>query len=72
MKLKLEITMDNAAFFDDDADDYDTLGPAAGRECARILRRLADRLDDETPTDGDGSKLVDINGNAVGTWEVVA
>ena len=51
----LTIKTDNAAFADDPRP-----------EVARILRKLADRVDDET---GDTSWSVrDINGNTVGHW----
>lgn len=58
MKIKIEISMDNAAFEDDHG------------ELARILRRLADRVDGTPRTEGDGEYLRDVNGNRVGHWEV--
>ena len=55
MKLKIEITMDNAAF-----------EPDSGTEAARILRKLADRIAGENCTPGDVTPCIDINGNKVG------
>jgi len=60
MKLLIEIEMDNAAF-----------EPCSGTECARILRKLADRIEDEQCTEGDVTPCRDINGNKVGKAEVV-
>jgi len=39
-----------------------------------MVGRLADRLkrDHSEPGVGDGGKLIDINGNTVGKWEVVS
>ena len=67
MQLVLEIGLENAAFeveggFGDQV---------SGREVARILRRLAGRLDVLPLVEGDGDGLRDINGNTVGLWEVV-
>ena len=61
MKLKIEITMDNAAFED---------GEGNGAESARILERLAKEINDYTLHPGPGGDLRDINGNKVGTWKV--
>jgi hypothetical protein len=55
MKLKLVITMDNAAF-----------EPNNGVEVARILRQLADQEEGNQLSPGDKWKLRDINGNTVG------
>lgn len=55
MKLEIEIQMDNAAFEDN-----------SGSEAARILRKLADRIDGESCTHGDVTPLIDLNGNRVG------
>ena len=60
MKLTLEINMDNAAF----GEDYDN--PEWQPEAARILRKVADRI--ESGSDGGG--IVDINGNKVGEWGI--
>lgn len=59
MKLRIEINMDNAAFGED---AYE-----CGTEAARILRKLADKL--EGPGSGDIT-LYDSNGNPVGTARV--
>jgi hypothetical protein len=57
MKLKIEITMDNAAFV-----------PAPGIEVARILRQVAESLDHEYAYSVGmyGATLRDYNGNTVG------
>ena len=57
MKCKIEIKMNNAAFEDD-------------RELARILRVLADRVDERIFIGHHASTLQDNNGNTVGTWEI--
>lgn len=56
--LKVKVKTDNDAFAEDNG------GP--GEECARIMRRIADSLD-EGYTSG---LCVDANGNTVGSWEV--
>jgi hypothetical protein len=62
MKLKIEITMDNAAFED-----------AAGLESARILHKLADRIEGfPFLTEGNDQPLRDANGNEVGFATVTA
>jgi hypothetical protein len=55
MKLVVEVNCDNAAF-----EDYPD-------ELARILRKLADRLDGCAPVSG---KLRDTHGNTVGRFEL--
>lgn len=60
MKLIITIRMDNAAFFDDGEQ------PARGREVARILRNLADQVEDDADLVDHATRLADINGNAVG------
>jgi len=61
MKLKIQITMDNAAFEE-----------AQGRESARILRELAERIEDSSTLDpGLWATLHDMNGNKVGTAKVI-
>ena len=56
--LKLTIETGNAAFGDD-----------AGTELARILRELADHLEDnQAPAREIGNRLYDHNGNRVGEW----
>lgn len=52
----LKIKTDNAAFADGNA----------GLELARILREIADGLEDSPPEDFDG-KVMDANGNCTGT-----
>lgn len=61
MKLKIEIRMDNAAFQDGNN----------GPECARILTKLAQRVEYRDLTPDDSWGLVDSNGNTVGKAEVV-
>lgn len=58
MKLKLHVEMDNAAFEDNQ-----------GGECARILRKLADQLDENPWLGGLSTRLIDYNGNVVGIAE---
>lgn len=65
MKLTIEITMDDAAFFDEDGK------PEQGTEVARILGRFTCGLKG-TPMEEDTGKFFDLNGNAVGTWKVEA
>jgi hypothetical protein len=60
MKLKLEITMDNAAFSDGNN----------GSEASRILRDFAGKIDGDEIVPGNGSRFQDINGNTCGTWKV--
>lgn len=60
MKLKIEITMDNAAF-----------EPDNGTEAARILRKLADEIDGGNyPVSGIVKPLFDVNGNECGKAKV--
>ena len=63
MTFYLTVDMDNAAF-----EEYD-----AGREVARILRKVAQSVDgfhyDEMAPD-EPQPLRDINGNRVGEWKV--
>jgi hypothetical protein len=61
MKIKIEITCDNAAFSEENG--------GAGQEVGRILRRLADRIY-IIPEAGGGCALMDINGNKVGEFKV--
>lgn len=60
MIIKIEICTDNAAFENE---------PSI--ETARILRKLADKLENfgvyRLKEDGDEIRLIDINGNMVGT-----
>ena len=63
----LEIKTDNAAFKDDAAPDNDRHDADATRqEVARILRHVADRLDNHET----GGLCHDSNGNHVGEWEL--
>lgn len=55
MHLTLRMNMDNAAF---------EMYPAS--EAARLLRLVAEKMENGA----DGGKLLDINGNTVGTWSV--
>jgi hypothetical protein len=56
MNLKININLDNEAFEDQEG------------EISRILRQLAEKIS----YDGriDGGKIMDVNGNSVGTWEI--
>jgi len=58
MKLTIEINLDNAAF-EDDPD-----------ELSRILRRFEKEHIDTLWDFRDSGRLFDINGNAVGHWEI--
>ena len=60
MTLKIEIEMDNAAF-----------EGQSGSEAARILRKIAGRIEGEDCVPGDITPCMDFNGNKVGTAEVV-
>ncbi len=55
MTFKMEVDMDNAAFEE---------RPAS--ELGRLLRQAARKIEQGA----DGGKLMDINGNSVGRWEV--
>ena len=55
--LKIEFSTENAAFSDD----------LLTEECARILRRIADRIEGEHRTAGNA---MDVNGNKVGEWSI--
>lgn len=57
--FQLHIHTDNAAFEDD-----------APQEVARMLRKLADRLDMTSAGNDDDGTLYDINGNKVGAWSL--
>ena len=59
MQMKIELSMDNAAF-----------GEAAGMEAARILRKLADRIEYDILVSDVFVPLQDVNGNRVGYAEV--
>jgi len=59
MDLEIKINMDNAAFED-----------INGQEAARILRKLADKIDGGSLEDGDSVSAIDINGNKVGRLRV--
>jgi hypothetical protein len=67
MKLVITIDCDNSAFN----------GKDCGRELARILQNVTDRVDLESKSEllrgyhGDPKTLFDINGNRVGSMEVV-
>lgn len=63
MKFTLTIETDNAALMGEEGVDLE--------ELAGILRHLADRVAYGT-ADGDRGAVLDINGNAVGRWELEA
>ena len=56
--FQLRFETDNAAFE----------GDLRSEEVARILRHLADRVDDMR----DAGNVVDINGNTIGAWKLEA
>jgi len=58
MRVRIEIRCDNEAF-----------EPYAGTEVARILRQIADEMQDDILPDTE-QRLRDINGNTVGTLKV--
>jgi len=58
MKFTMKVTMNNAAFKDDD------------RELSRLLRVVADGLEHYAPEPGVSFYLVDINGNHVGDAKI--
>lgn len=60
MELKIKMDMDNAAFED-----------ANGYEAARILRKLADKIEGQQLEGSDSFRLMDANGNGVGEAEVI-
>ncbi|MDR9836814.1 MULTISPECIES: hypothetical protein [Herbaspirillum] len=59
MQASIKIDMGNAAFEN-----------SPSSEVARILRELADKVEDRGVSIGDGIKLYDVNGNNVGQFEV--
>lgn len=61
MRILIHLDLGNAAFEDN-----------GNRETARILRSLAYSIQDTYPKVGDFERLWDINGNAVGHYEVTA
>jgi len=66
MKLKITITMDNAAF----EMEGETRRFRNGFEPARILERLASGMKDSTLEIGNVEALRDVNGNKVGEAKV--
>ena len=57
MRYLVEIATDNDAFY-----------PEPGPELARILRKLADRIETAAPDElTDAGRLMDYNGNTVGS-----
>lgn len=59
MTFTVKIKCDNAAFYNEDNE------PSAGHEVARILRHLADDLE-ESDIRGERWRLMDANGNHAG------
>ena len=52
---------------------YDAFTESEGPEVARILRKLADKIEGELrQTTAEGGLLFDLNGNSVGRWEWTA
>lgn len=66
MEFQLSIKMDNAAFYEDSYADQPI--PQQGLEVARILRELADKVEDMGDISDRSSNLYlrDYNGNVVG------
>lgn len=60
MKATIKVQMDNAAFE----------GEQSGPELARILRKIATRVEDGSVCVGDDFPLFDLNGNRVGEYKV--
>jgi len=56
--FKLDVSLGNAAFEDEPG------------ELGRILRRLANRLEDNPPQVLDAGAVLDTNGNRVGGWSI--
>lgn len=65
MKLKLEISLDNAAFEVEGLKLH-----RSGGEAAAILRAVADKMDHDTLAVGFTTTARDSNGNAVGRAKV--
>jgi hypothetical protein len=64
MKLKIEFSLDNSAFEDENA----------GSEVARILYALAGRIESYHQRDFEvdfGAAILDINGNRIGEWVTI-
>ena len=59
--FKLTLEMNNAAFVDS----------GEANELARILRELADRIEQDGLDSGEPIRLRDVNGNTVGSAETV-
>lgn len=65
MEFRLVLNLDNAAF-----DPLAEPDMRDGREIARALRAVANRLDSTFVDAIDRGVIRDMNGNAVGSWEV--
>lgn len=61
MKLTLNMDMDNAAFHGDEGDYF------PGHEAARLLTVVAASVESGERR----GRVVDVNGNTVGAWEIV-
>lgn len=59
MEIQIKIKMENEAFEN-----------IEGAEAARILRELANKIEEQTAVEMVGGRLSDVNGNKVGTWDV--
>jgi hypothetical protein len=62
----LAIKTDNAAFAGDGSNDFAERQQCERDEVARILRDVAEKLDQGT----DAGPVRDINGNTVGSWRL--
>lgn len=60
MKFVLQFDMDNDAF-----------QPHAAEECVRIMRAVAAGINDLSLLDKQPTRIRDVNGNAIGEWQVV-
>ncbi len=60
MKFTLSLSLNNSAFSDQNN----------GAEVARILRKIANNIEESNLQDGDKDNLRDVNGNLVGYVEV--
>ncbi len=66
MTLELEMSLDNSAFFNEDASE-----PARNAEIARIFRHLAEKIENAWEVeDGHGYAVMDMNGNKVGQLKI--
>lgn len=65
MQLTIRINMDNAAFYEP-SERSDN-----GGEVARILTKLAEKVENTHIDNDSGGLLHDVNGNKIGNWYVI-